>query len=88
MRSNPADQLLFIFQLENIVRSYLNISTSYGLLTDLKSFLPEEPDMKPDPFTSRGLTYVSLEEIKAFKVKNWMSAQVEVQKFSEVRCNR
>ena len=30
---------LFIFQLENILRSYLNNSTSYGRLTDFKSFL-------------------------------------------------
>ena len=70
IRSNPTLQLFFIFQPENNLRSNLNFSTSYGRLTDLKSFLPEEPDMKPDPFTSRGLTYVSLEEIKAFKVKN------------------
>ena len=39
MRSNPAHQLFFIFQLENILRSNLNFSTSYGRLTDLKSLL-------------------------------------------------
>ena len=39
MRSNPAHQLFFILQLENILRSNLNFSTSYGRLTDLKSFL-------------------------------------------------
>ena len=38
MRSNPAHELFFIFQLENIFRSYLNFSTSYARLTDLKSF--------------------------------------------------
>ena len=37
MRSNPAQWLFFIFQLENILRSDLNFSTSYGPLTDLKS---------------------------------------------------
>ena len=37
MRSNPAHQLFFIFQLENILRSNFNFSTSYGRLTDLKS---------------------------------------------------
>ena len=30
---------LFIFQLENILRSNLNFSTSYGRLTDWKSLL-------------------------------------------------
>ena len=30
---------VFIFQLENIWQSNLNFSTSYGRLTDLKSFL-------------------------------------------------
>ena len=39
MRSNPAHQLSFIFQLEIILRSHLNFSTSYGRLTDLKSLL-------------------------------------------------
>ena len=39
MCSNPAHQLLFIFQLETILRSNLIFSTSYGRLTDLKSFL-------------------------------------------------
>ena len=39
MSSNPALQLFFIYQLENIFRSYLNFSTSYGRLTDLKSLL-------------------------------------------------
>ena len=39
MRSNPAHHLLFIFQLENISRSYLNLSTSYGCSTDLESLL-------------------------------------------------
>ena len=39
MGSNPALQLFFIYQLENIFRSYLNFSTSYGRLTDLKSLL-------------------------------------------------
>ena len=38
MRSNPAHQLSFIFQPENILRSNLNFLTSYGRLTDLKSF--------------------------------------------------
>ena len=37
MRSNPVHQF-FIFQLKNILRSYLDFSTSYGRLTDLKSF--------------------------------------------------
>ena len=37
MRSNPAYDLLFIFQLENILRSNLKFSTSYGRSTDLKS---------------------------------------------------
>ena len=31
--------VFFIFQLENILRSYLNFSTSYGRLPDLKSLL-------------------------------------------------
>ena len=31
------DQLFFIFKLENILRSNLNFSTSYGRWTDLKS---------------------------------------------------
>ena len=39
MRSNPAHQLFFIFQLEKILRSNLNFSTSYGRFTDLKSIL-------------------------------------------------
>ena len=39
MRSNPVHQLYFISQLENILRSNLNFSTSYGRLTDLKSLL-------------------------------------------------
>ena len=39
MRSNPANQLFFIFQPENVLRSNLNFSTSYGRLTDLKSLL-------------------------------------------------
>ena len=39
MRSNPADEQFFIFQLKNILRSYLNFSTSYGRSTDLKSLL-------------------------------------------------
>ena len=39
MRSNPAHQLCFIFELENILQSNLNFSTSYGRLTDLKSLL-------------------------------------------------
>ena len=30
MRSNPVHQLIFIFQLENILRYNLNFSTSYG----------------------------------------------------------
>ena len=37
MRSNFAHRLFFIFQLENILRSNLNFSTSYGRFTDLKS---------------------------------------------------
>ena len=37
MRSNPAHELSFIFQLENMVRSNLNLSTSYGGPTDIKS---------------------------------------------------
>ena len=39
MRSNPEHEVFFIFQLENILRSNLNFSTSYGRLTDLKSLL-------------------------------------------------
>ena len=39
MRSNPAHQISFIFQPENILRSYLNFSTSYGRSTDSKSLL-------------------------------------------------
>ena len=39
MRSNPAPQYRLISQLENILRSYLNFSTSYGRSTDLKSLL-------------------------------------------------
>ena len=39
MRSNPAHQLFFIFQLENILRSYFYFSTSYGRSIDLKSLL-------------------------------------------------
>ena len=39
MRSNPTYQLSFIFQLENLLRSNLNFSTSYGRLTDFKSIL-------------------------------------------------
>ena len=39
MRSNPVHHLLFIFQPENILRSNLNFSTSYGRLTDLRSLL-------------------------------------------------
>ena len=39
MRSNPAHRLFFIFQLENILLSNLNFSTSYGRSTDLKSLL-------------------------------------------------
>ena len=38
MRSNPAHQLSFIFELENILRSNLNFSTSYSRLTDLNFF--------------------------------------------------
>ena len=38
-RSNPVLTSLFIFQLENILRSNLNFSSSYGRLTDLKSLL-------------------------------------------------
>ena len=37
MRSNLAHRLFFIFQLENILRSDLNFSTSYGRSIDLKS---------------------------------------------------
>ena len=39
MRSNPPVTYFFIFELENILRSNLNFSTSYGRLTDLKSLL-------------------------------------------------
>ena len=39
MRSNPVHQLFFIFQLDNILLSYLNFLTSYGRLTDLKSLI-------------------------------------------------
>ena len=39
MCSNPAHRLFFIFQLENILRSNLIFSTSYGRSTDLKAFL-------------------------------------------------
>ena len=39
MRSNLAHRLFFIFQFENILRSNLNISTSEGRSTDLKSLL-------------------------------------------------
>ena len=40
MRSNPAHQPFFFkFQLENILRSNLNYSTSHDRLTDLKSLL-------------------------------------------------
>ena len=39
MRSNPVHQLFFIFQLENILGSNLNFSTSYGRSTDLESLL-------------------------------------------------
>ena len=38
MRSNPAHQLFFISSPENILRSNLNSSTSYGRLIDFKSF--------------------------------------------------
>ena len=38
MRSNPAHDLLFIFQLENISRSNLKFSAFYGCSTDFKSF--------------------------------------------------
>ena len=37
MRSNPAHQLFFIFQLENTLQSNLNFSTSYSRSIDLKS---------------------------------------------------
>ena len=37
--SNPTPTCIFIFQLENILRPYLNFLTSYGRLTDLKSLL-------------------------------------------------
>ena len=36
---NPAHHLFFIFQLENILQSHLNFSTSYGRLTDLSGSL-------------------------------------------------
>ena len=36
MRSNPAHQLFFSFQPENILRSNLNFSSSYGRSTDSK----------------------------------------------------
>ena len=36
MRSNPALTSFLIFQLKNILRSYLKFSTSYGRSTDLK----------------------------------------------------
>ena len=39
MRSNPVHHFLFIFQLENILQSNLNFSTSYGCSTDLESSL-------------------------------------------------
>ena len=39
MRSNPVHQLFFIFLLENISRTNLNLSSSYGHSTDLKSLL-------------------------------------------------
>ena len=39
MCSNPAHQLFFILQLEDILRSNLNFSTAYGSLTVLKSLL-------------------------------------------------
>ena len=39
MSPNPTYQLFFILQLENILQSHLNFSTSYGRLTDLKSLL-------------------------------------------------
>ena len=39
MRSNHANDFLFIFQLENIWRSNLKFSTSYGRQTDLKFIL-------------------------------------------------
>ena len=38
VRSNPAHHFIFIFQLENILRSNLNFSTSYGRIYDFKSF--------------------------------------------------
>ena len=37
MRSNSAHQLCLIFQLENFLRSDLNLSTSYGRSTDSES---------------------------------------------------
>ena len=39
MRSNPVRTFFFIFQLENILLSYLKFSTSYGRSIDLKSYL-------------------------------------------------
>ena len=39
MRSNPVHRISLIFQLENILRSNLNLSTSYGRSTNLKSLL-------------------------------------------------
>ena len=39
MRPNPAHRLFLIFQLENILRSNLNFSTSYGRSTDWMSVL-------------------------------------------------
>ena len=39
MRSNPVHQLFFILQLEKILRSNLNFSTSYSRSFDLKSRL-------------------------------------------------
>ena len=39
MRSNPTHHPFFLFQFENILRSKVNFSTSYGRLIDLKSLL-------------------------------------------------
>ena len=39
MRSIPAHKLSFIFEIENILWSYFNFSTSYGRSTDLKSLV-------------------------------------------------
>ena len=39
MRSNPAHEFFFLIQLENILRSNSNLSSSYGRWTDLKSSL-------------------------------------------------